>query len=81
MATTAYNSASTDAGAALAPLLGGWTRVRHWQSCRLGLPVIYDSIQQTEQIPNDPPRMGAKSTTTSNYPSTPFPVSTFFDEI
>ena len=29
------------------------------------------SIQQTKQIPNDPPRMGAKSTTTSNHPSTP----------
>ena len=29
------------------------------------------SIQQTEQIPNDPPQMGAKSTTTSNHPSTP----------
>ena len=29
------------------------------------------SIQQTEQIPNDPPRMGARSTTTSNHPSTP----------
>ena len=29
------------------------------------------SIQQTKQIPNDPPQMGAKSTTTSNHPSTP----------
>ena len=29
------------------------------------------SIQQTEQIPNDPLRMGSKSTTTSNYPGTP----------
>ena len=29
------------------------------------------SIQQTGQIPNDPPQMGAKSTTTSNHPSTP----------
>ena len=29
------------------------------------------SIQQTEQIPNDPPQIGAKSTTTSNHPSTP----------
>ena len=29
------------------------------------------SIQHTEQIPNDPPQMGAKSTTTSNHPSTP----------
>ena len=28
-------------------------------------------IQQTEQIPNDPPRMGAKSTTNNNHPSTP----------
>ena len=33
-ATTAYISASTDAGAALAPLLSGGTRVRHWQSAR-----------------------------------------------
>ena len=24
-----------------------------------------------EKIPNDPPQMGAKSTTTSNHPSTP----------
>ena len=28
------------------------------------------SMQLTEQVPNDPPRMGAKSTTTSNHPST-----------
>ena len=28
-------------------------------------------MQLTEQSPNDPPRMGAKSTTTSNHPSTP----------
>ena len=89
-ATTAYISASTDAGAALAPLLSGGTRVRHWHSprrlwpdtrrlqlplddcCRLVLP--YNAahiIQQTKQIPNDPPRMGAKSTTTSNHPGTP----------
>ena len=27
------------------------------------------SMQQTGHIPNDPPRMGAKSTTTSNHPS------------
>ena len=33
-ATTAYISASTDAGAALAPLLSRGTRVRHWQSAR-----------------------------------------------
>ena len=40
--------------------------------CRLVLPYnAVHSIQQTEQIPNDPPRMGAKSTTTSNHPSTP----------
>ena len=32
------------------------------------------SMQLTEQIPNDPPRMGAKSTTTSNHPSTPPPL-------
>ena len=29
------------------------------------------SMQLTKQIPNDPPWMGAKSTTTSNHPSTP----------
>ena len=29
-----------------------------------------DSIQKTEQIPNDPPLMGANSTTTSNHPNT-----------
>ena len=75
---------------ALAPLLSGGTRVRHWQSarrlwpdtrrqqlplddcCRLVLPYnAVHSIQQTEQIPNDPPRMGAKSTTTSSHPSAP----------
>ena len=85
-ATTAYISACTDAGSALAQLLSGESRVRHWQStqrfwpdtsrlqlplddcCRLVLPY---SMQQTEQIPNDPPRMGAKSTTISNHPSTP----------
>ena len=40
--------------------------------CRLVLPYnAVHSIQQTKQIPNDPPRMGAKSTTTSNHPSTP----------
>ena len=35
--------------------------------CRLVLPfnAVHD-IQQTKQIPNDPPRMGAKSTSTSN---------------
>ena len=32
--TTAYASVCTDAGAALAPLLSGGTRVRHWQSAR-----------------------------------------------
>ena len=38
--------------------------------CRLVLPYnAVHSIQQTKQIPNDPPRMGAKSTTTSNHPS------------
>ena len=40
--------------------------------CRLVLPYnAVHSFQQTEQIPNDPPQMGAKSTTTSNHPSTP----------
>ena len=40
--------------------------------CRLVLPYnAVHSIQQTGQIPNDPPQMGAKSTTTSNHPSTP----------
>ena len=89
-ATTAYTSACTGAGAALALLLSGVTRVRHWQSprrlwpdtrrlqlplddcCRLLFPYnAVHSIQQTEQIPNDPPRMGAKSTTTSSHPCTP----------
>ena len=90
-ATTAYTSTCTDAGAALAPLLSGGTRVRYWQSarrlwpdtrrlqqlplddcCRLVLPYNAEhSIQQTKQIPDDPPRMGTKSTTTSNHPSTP----------
>ena len=43
--------------------------------CRLVLPynAVY-SIQQTGQIPNDPPQKGAKSTTTSNHPSTPSPL-------
>ena len=45
--------------------------------CRLVLPYnAVHSIQQTKQIPNDPPRMGAKSTTTSNHPSTVFAVNT-----
>ena len=35
------------------------------------------NMQLTEQIPNDPLRMGAKSTTTSNHPSTPITVSLF----
>ena len=40
--------------------------------CRLVLPYnAVNSIQQTGQIPNDPPQMGTKSTTTSNHPSTP----------
>ena len=40
--------------------------------CRLVLPYnSVHSIQQTEQIPNDPPRMAAKNTTTSNHPSSP----------
>ena len=40
--------------------------------CRLMISFNAEhSIQQTDQIPNDPPRMGAKSTTTSNHPSTP----------
>ena len=40
--------------------------------CRLVLPYnAVHSIQQTEQIPNAPPRMGARSITTSSYPSTP----------
>ena len=29
------------------------------------------SMQLTEQIPNDPPWMGAKSTSSINHPSTP----------
>ena len=39
--------------------------------CRLVLRTMPYSMQLTEQIHNDPPRMGAKSTTTSNHPSTP----------
>ena len=87
-ATTAYSSACNDARAALAQLLNGGTRVRHWQSvrilrpdtrrlqlplddcCRLVLLYLTYSMQQTEQSPNDPPQMRAKSTTTSNHPST-----------
>ena len=54
-----------------------WSDTRRLQlplddCCRLVLPYsAVHSIQQTEQIPNDPPQMGAKSTTTSNHPSTP----------
>ena len=89
-ATSAYTTACTDAGAALAPLLSGGTRVCQWQSAqriwpdtrRMQLPLddcyrqvlpynAVHSIQQAEQIPNDPPRMGAKSTTTGNHPSSP----------
>ena len=33
-ATPANTSAGTDVGAALAPLLSGGTRVRHWQSTK-----------------------------------------------
>ena len=83
--TTAYTSTCTDAGVALAPLLSGGARIRHWQSarrllpdtrrlqlpfddcCRLVLPYnTVHSIQQTEQIHNDLPRMGARSTTTES---------------
>ena len=40
--------------------------------CRLVIPYnTVHSIQQTEQIPSDPARMGAKSTTTSNIPVPP----------
>ena len=85
--------ACTKGGVALAMLLSGRTRVRHWQAalrlwpdtrreqlplddcCRLVLPYnAVHSIQQTQQIPNDPPRMGAKSTTTSHHPSRPTPI-------
>ena len=38
--------------------------------CRLMLLNRPYSMQLTEQIPNDPPRMGARSTTTSNHSST-----------
>ena len=39
--------------------------------CRLVLLCnAVNSIQQTEKIPNDPPWMGAKSTTISNHRST-----------
>ena len=30
------------------------------------------SMQKTEQIPNEPPKVGAGSTTTSKHPSTPY---------
>ena len=40
--------------------------------CWLVLPHnAVHSTHQTKQIPNDPPQMGAKSTTTCNHPSTP----------
>ena len=32
---------------------------------------MQNSMQLIEQILNDPPRMGSKSTTSSNHPSTP----------
>ena len=85
-ANTAYTSGCTDAGAALAPLLSGGTRVRHWKSarrlwpdtkrlqlplddcCRLVLP--YHAVQHATDG-TDPPRIRAKSTTTSNHHSTP----------
>ena len=34
-------------------------------------------MQLAEQIPNDPPRMGAKCTTTSNHSSTPVYMSLY----
>ena len=72
------DSAGTDTGAALAPLSNGGTRVRHWQSTRrlwpdswkLQLP-LDDCCRIVLPYPCDPPRMGAKSTTTSNHPSSP----------
>ena len=45
--------------------------------CRLMLRYnAVHSIKQTKQIPNDTPRMGAKSTTTSNHPSIPIRLQT-----
>ena len=62
-------SACTDAEAALIPLLSGGT------GYPAGNPPQYYSeprvMQQTGQIPNGPPQVGAKSTTTNNHPSTP----------
>ena len=44
--------------------------------CGLVLPYnAVHNIQQTEQIPNDPPQVGAKGTITSNHPSTPLEIS------
>ena len=71
-ATTAYTSACTDARAALAPQLSGGPRVPHWQSA----PRLWPDMRRLQQISNDPPRMGAKSTTTGNHPSTPVPCGT-----
>ena len=48
--------------------------------CRLVLPYsAVHSIQQTELIPNDPPQMVAKSTTTSNHRSTPGVMKSYWE--
>ena len=68
--STANISACTDAGAALAPLLSGGNRLPSWQSTTILLPATC-RLQLPHQSPNDPPQEGAKSTATSNHPSTP----------
>ena len=68
-------SACTDAGAALAPPLSGLEETgypagnppQYYSKPRVGCS--FPNMQQTGQIPN--PQVGAKSTTTSNHPSTP----------
>ena len=69
-------SACTDAGAALIPLLSGGTGYpagnppQYYSQPRVGCS--FPNMQQTGQIPNGPPQVGAKSTsTTVNHPSTP----------
>ena len=73
--STANISACTDAGAALAPLLVDETGYsagnppQYYSQPRVGC--TFPNMQQTGQSPNDPPQVGAKSTATSNHPSTP----------
>ena len=79
-------SACIDTGAALSPLLSRGTRVHPWQSAqglwpdmgRLQLPLDYRCrpVLPYHEVKHaadgtDPPRMGAKNTTTRNHPMTP----------